>query len=166
MWVLYRKSPERQELLRKCEQCDINGHFSKKSRTPPARITQIVEHEREDDSDDEGSQVFIGSVMSQIHVTMSFKEIDELESRLVYKTEKKDKCTIRLCDDAKLFCLYIPCRVLLPLMKKVEDKINGFVKLGVIESVDKPTDWCVPMVVVPKPNGNVHLYIDLKKLNK
>ena len=51
-------------------------------------------------------------------------------------------------------------------MKKVEDEINGLVKSGVIEPVDEPTDWCAPMVVVPKPNGNVRLCVDLTKLNE
>ena len=51
-------------------------------------------------------------------------------------------------------------------MKKVEDKINGLVKSGVIEPVDEQTDWCAPMVVVPKPNGNLRLCMDLTKLNE
>ena len=78
----------------------------------------------------------------------------------------KGEYTIRLRDDAKPFCLYTPRRVPLPLMKKVEDEINSLVKSGVIESVDEPTDWCAPMVVVPKPNGNVRLCVDLTKLNE
>ena len=45
-------------------------------------------------------------------------------------------------------------------MKKVDDEMNGLVKLGVIEPVDEPTDWCAPMVVVLKPNGNVRLCVD------
>ena len=48
----------------------------------------------------------------------------------------------------------------------LEDEINGLVKSGVIEPVDEPTDWCAPMVVVPKPNGNVRLCVDLTKLNE
>ena len=51
-------------------------------------------------------------------------------------------------------------------MKKVEDEINGLVKSGVTEPVNKPTDWCAPMVVVPKPNRNVGLCVDLTKLNE
>ena len=77
----------------------------------------------------------------------------------------KSEYTIRLRDNTKPFCLDTPRRVPLPLMKKVEDKINGLVKSGVIESVDELTDWCAPMVVVPKPNGNVCLCVDLTKLN-
>ena len=78
----------------------------------------------------------------------------------------KSQYTISLKDNAKLFCLYTPRRVPLPLMKKVEDVINGLVKSGVIEPVDEPTVWCAPMVVVPKPNGNVRLCMDLTKFNE
>ena len=38
-------------------------------------------------------------------------------------------------------------------------------QLGVIERVNQPTEWCSGMVVVPKPNGNVRICIDLTKLN-
>ena len=55
----------------KCEWCNIKGHFAKKCRTSPARVAQIAERERKDDSEDEGSQVFIGSVTSQIHEASS-----------------------------------------------------------------------------------------------
>ena len=51
-------------------------------------------------------------------------------------------------------------------MKKVEDEINGLVKSGVTEPVNEPTDWCALMVVVPKPNRNVGLCVDLTKLNE
>ena len=53
------------------EWCNIKRHFAKKCCTSPARVAQIAEREREDDSEDEGSQVFIGSVTSQIHETSS-----------------------------------------------------------------------------------------------
>ena len=38
-------------------------------------------------------------------------------------------------------------------------------KLGVIQRVEKPTDWCHPIVVVAKPNNQIRLCIDLTKLN-
>ena len=31
---------------------------------------------------------------------------------------------------------------------------------------DEPTEWCHPLVIVPKPNGDVRLCVDLTKLNK
>ena len=39
-------------------------------------------------------------------------------------------------------------------------------KLGVIRRVDEPTPWCAGMVVVPKPNGDVRICVDLTKLNE
>ena len=39
-------------------------------------------------------------------------------------------------------------------------------ELGVIRKVDEPTEWCHPIVVVMKPNGNIRLCLDLTKLNE
>ena len=36
----------------------------------------------------------------------------------------------------------------------------------VTEKVSQPTPWYSGMVVVPKPNGNVQICVDLTKLNK
>ena len=36
----------------------------------------------------------------------------------------------------------------------------------VIEAVDEPTDWCAPIVVVPKQSGDVRICVDLTKLNE
>ena len=38
-------------------------------------------------------------------------------------------------------------------------------KLGVITEVTEPTDWCAGLVIVPKPNGQVRICVDLTKLN-
>ena len=39
------------------------------------------------------------------------------------------------------------------------------IEMGVIKRVDEPTDWCTPMVVVPKPSREVRICVDLTKLN-
>ena len=38
-------------------------------------------------------------------------------------------------------------------------------KLGVISKINKPTEWCTGMVVVPKNNGKVRICVDLTRLN-
>ena len=38
--------------------------------------------------------------------------------------------------------------------------------MGVISKIDQPTEWCAPMVVIPKPNGDVRICVDLTKLNE
>ena len=35
-----------------------------------------------------------------------------------------------------------------------------------IRKVQEPTEWCSGIVVVPKPNGQVRICVDLTKLNK
>lgn len=74
--------------------------------------------------------------------------------------------TIQLKDDNKPFCLTTPRRVALPLLKKVEKEINRLRALDVIEPVDEPTDWCAPIVVVPKASGDVRMCVDLTRLNQ
>ena len=39
-------------------------------------------------------------------------------------------------------------------------------KQGVISPVTEPTSWCSGIVVVPKPDGSVHICVDLTHLNK
>ena len=34
-----------------------------------------------------------------------------------------------------------------------------------MSKIDKLTDWCAPMVVVPKQNGKVRICVDFTKLN-
>ena len=38
--------------------------------------------------------------------------------------------------------------------------------MGVIEKVEEPTDWCSPVLVVPKKNNSIRVCIDFTKLNK
>ena len=56
-------------------------------------------------------------------------------------------------------------RVPIPLMSKVKTELERMVREGIIEVINKPTDWCAPMVPVLKPSGDVRICIDLKKLN-
>ncbi|PFX25529.1 Transposon Tf2-9 polyprotein [Stylophora pistillata] len=74
--------------------------------------------------------------------------------------------TIRLKDGVTLFCLTTPRQVPLPLVKKVRLELQRMLQLDVIEPLDEPTDWCSPIVVVPKANGDVRLSVDLTKLNQ
>ena len=74
--------------------------------------------------------------------------------------------TIHLKEGATPFCLTTPRRVPLPLMKKVQEEIERMLQLDVIEPVDEPTEWCSPIVVVPKADGRVRICVDLTKLNQ
>ena len=72
--------------------------------------------------------------------------------------------TIKLKDDASPVVLTVPRRVPYPLLPKVLDRT---VAQGVISKVERPTDWCSGLVVVPKANKtDVRLCVDLTQLNK
>ena len=59
----------------------------------------------------------------------------------------------------------MPRRVAVPLLPKVNPKIERMVKMGVITEITEPTEWCAGMVVVPEPSGKVRICVDLTKLN-
>lgn len=46
---------------------------------------------------------------------------------------------------------------------RVEDEINDMLKLGIIEKSNSP--WNSPLLVVPKPNGDLRICLDSRKLN-
>lgn len=73
---------------------------------------------------------------------------------------------IKLKPDSKPFAISVPRRVAVPLMGKVRAELERMERLGVIAKVEVPTDWCAGMVVVPKPNGDVRICVDLTKLNQ
>ena len=67
---------------------------------------------------------------------------------------------------AKPFSLSTPRRISLPLLPKVKEELDRMEQQGVISKVEAPTDWCAPMVVVPKRTGKVRICTDLTELNK
>ena len=72
---------------------------------------------------------------------------------------------IQLKEGAHPYCLYTPRNVPIPLKEKVQVELDKMEKMGVISKVNKPTDWCAGMVIVPKKSGEVRICVDLKALN-
>lgn len=58
-----------------------------------------------------------------------------------------------------------PCRVLFPLMSKVEAELKLMLAMGIIEEVTEPTGWCAPIVLVEKNRNQVGVCVDLKRLS-
>ena len=77
----------------------------------------------------------------------------------------QDSYKIKLRNDAKPFALNAPRRIAIPLLPKVKEELQRMEALGVISKIEEPTEWCSPIVVVPKPNGKVRICVDLTKLN-
>ena len=52
------------------------------------------------------------------------------------------------------------------MRQKVEEELKRMEEEDVIRPVKNATEWCVPIVVVPKSNGKVRICVDLTKLNE
>lgn len=74
---------------------------------------------------------------------------------------------IKIEDGAVPYSVGAPRRVPLPLMSKVKEELDRLESMKVIRRVETPTDWCAPIVVVPKANqSKIRLCVDLTRLNK
>ena len=60
---------------------------------------------------------------------------------------------INLLENSTPFTLTTPRKVPLPLLSKPKQEIGRMLEMGMIKRVDEPTDWCAPMVVVPKQDN-------------
>ena len=100
-------------------------------------------------------------------VEESYKEYVQARHPKLFKGLGKldGKYHIQLKDNAVPYAVNTPRRIALPLMPKVKDKLVELERQGVISKVDQPTDWCAPIVAVPKSNGDVRVCVDLTKLN-
>ena len=60
----------------------------------------------------------------------------------------------------------VPRRVPAARKAPLFTELQRMEKMGVIEKVEEPTDWCSPVLVVPKKNNSIRVCIDFTKLNK
>ena len=56
-------------------------------------------------------------------------------------------------------------RVQLSMRGKLEHKLNELVDIDVIEIAEGPTSLISPIVVVPKPIGDIRLCVDMRQAN-
>jgi predicted aspartyl protease len=75
---------------------------------------------------------------------------------------KEYEYEIKLKENADPVQVSAPRRVPFPLLKEVEKEIKRMEKEGLIE---KPTEWCSPMVIASKKNGKVRVCADFTELN-
>ena len=52
------------------------------------------------------------------------------------------------------------------MRKKVEHELQELVDYDIIEVVNGPTPWVSPVVIIPKPSGDIRLCVDMRKANK
>ncbi|GBN63680.1 Transposon Ty3-I Gag-Pol polyprotein [Araneus ventricosus] len=74
--------------------------------------------------------------------------------------------SIKLKPGAIPFSITSPRRVPIPLLKQTKAELERMVEEKVITPVLKPTEWCAPVVIIPKSDGNVRICVDLIELNR
>jgi len=102
-------------------------------------------------------------------VSLDCKEAIKQEFPKLFSGLGKMKCeyTIVLEPGARPFSITTPRRISLPLLPRIKEELNRMEQQGVISKVEEPTEWCAPMVVVPKRTGRgVRICTDLTELNK
>ena len=58
-------------------------------------------------------------------------------------------------------------RLLFGLRDKVDRKLDELLKEDIIEEVPSgPTEWVSPLVVVPKPDGDIRVCVDMRRANE
>jgi hypothetical protein len=74
--------------------------------------------------------------------------------------------TIELKENADPYAINVPRRIPLPVWEVAKTELQNMASMGVISEVHHATDWCAPMVIVPKKGTNkVRICVDLSKLN-
>ncbi|GBO30625.1 hypothetical protein AVEN_202715-1 [Araneus ventricosus] len=80
--------------------------------------------------------------------------------------ENESTCLENLKPGAIPFAITSPRGVPIPLLKQIKAELERMVEEKVITPVLKPTEWCAPVVILPKSDGNVRICVDLVELNK
>ena len=81
-------------------------------------------------------------------------------------SELGDLGEVHLYNDDDVHPRALPYRTIpIALRDRVKQELSHMVSTGVIEPVDKPTEWVSQMAIVEKANGSLRICIDPQPLN-
>ena len=100
--------------------------------------------------------------------TLSSKEQAKKEHPQLWSGmgKMKKEYLVRLKEDAQPYSISAPRRLALPMRNKVKEELKSLEEQEIIRPVVEPTDWCAPIVAVPKPTGKIRLCVDFSRLNE
>lgn len=119
----------------------------------------------------EVGQILIGSITAKRLGLLSVAQINSIEAS---ETKKEWKPLNKIRD----ILIEIPIdnsvppvqqryrRVPVALEEATNQKVEEMLARDIIERANEPTGWVSPMVVVPKPNGDVRICIDMRAANR
>ena len=85
----------------------------------------------------------------------------------VVKTMEGEFFHIALTEDAKPFCVHTPRTIPYAFRDKLKAELQLLQEQNIIAPVTEPTEWCAPIVVVPKKGTDtIRMCVDLSHLNK
>lgn len=110
----------------------------------------------------------------RLHMIPQLHSIDDAEThfRSTYPDvfsglgKLEDEYKLKLKDTATPYALSAPRRVAIPLRSKVKKELDQMEKMGVIDRVEEPTEWCAGMVPIIKPTGKIRICMDLTHLSE
>ena len=112
-----------------------------------------------------GTNLLSRNVASKMGLIVRADSVNETKPKEV-GLMKTEPIKIHMKENVTPVCRPTARRIPFPLVDAVRAELDRMVCNGVIEPVDKPTEWCSPMVPVVKKNGKVRICVDLKEVNK
>ena len=85
---------------------------------------------------------------------------------VAFSTVKCKPVKIKLKEGATPYAITTARLVPIPPQEKVKKELQRMKDCDIIEEITEPTEWVSPMVPVLKPNGDVRICVDLKRLNQ
>jgi hypothetical protein len=84
----------------------------------------------------------------------------------IVKPMSVDPVKLTLCDDYVPYHISAPRKVPIPLQGAVAQELQWMLDNNIIKPVTDPVDWCAPISLPVKKNGQVRVCVDLRQLNK
>ena len=87
-------------------------------------------------------------------------------TNLIYHLCKDQQWTFSSTADANPVCVHNARPIPFAFPEQVKQQLDDMTAYGIIEPVTEPSEWCHPIVIVPKKGtSEVRLTVDFKKLN-